>query len=225
MKIGMLGSGIVGRNVGGALVKAGEKVVLGTRTPDDLDGPRGRDGQTLRQWMDAGGEHAQVGTFAEAAAFGDVVVNATNGAASMDALAAAGAENLEGKILIDIANPLDFSKGMPPTLLYCNDDSLGERIQAAYPQARVVKTLNTTNTMVMTDPGQVGDGEHTMFVAGNDADAKADVTRWLHDWFGWKDVLDVGDMTAARGMEMVLPLWVRLMGTLGTAAFNFRIVR
>ena len=154
-----------------------------------------------------------------------MVFNATAGGASLDALRMAGAANLAGKVLVDVANPLDFSKGMPPSLTVCNTDSLGERIQAAFPDARVVKTLNTVNTTVMVDPQGVAGGDHHLFVCGNDANAKASVTTLLRDEFGWTHIIDLGDITAARGTEMYLAIWIRLMGTLGTPRFNIRVMR
>lgn len=224
MKIGILGSGMVGQNLGAVLALKGHDVVLGTRRPEALDEERPRAG-SLREWLERAGEGARVGTFAEAASHGEVVLNATNGSAALDALRSAGAANLEDKILLDISNPLDFSRGMPPTLFICNDDSLGERIQAELPATKVVKTLNTTNTYIMSDPGQLGGGDHTIFVSGNDADAKTQVAAWLREWFGWMDIIDLGDITTARGTEMLLPLWVRLMVALGTPQFNFKVVR
>ncbi len=137
----------------------------------------------------------------------------------------AGAANLKSKVLVDISNPLDFSKGMPPTLTVCNSDSLGEQIQRAFPDTRVVKTLNTVNCRVMADPGLVP-GEHDLFLSGNDPAAKAQVAEYLGAWFGWKrdNLIDLGDITTARGAEMMLPIWVRLWGALGTADFNWRVV-
>jgi predicted dinucleotide-binding enzyme len=137
---------------------------------------------------------------------------------------AAGAENLDGKILIDVSNPLDFSKGFPPTLTVCNTDSVGEQIQRAFPGLKVVKTLNTTTCTVMVDPSRVP-GEHDLFVSGDDAGAKATVTAFLKREFGWKHVIDLGDITTARGTEMVLPLWVRLYGAFQSPFFNFHVVR
>ncbi len=225
MNIGIIGSGIVGQNLGAALARAGNDVVLGTRTPNALDVKRGHGDQSLREWLQQTDGRGRVGTFADAAIHGEVVVNATSGTGSLEALRLAGAANLSGKILIDVANPLDFSRGMPPTLTVCNDDSLGEQIQRTLPDVKVVKTLNTTNTFVMTDPRRVGGGEHTMFVCGDDAEAKRRVARWLDEWFGWKDVIDLGDIGNARGTEMLLPLWIRLMTALGTPMFNFKVVR
>ena len=172
-----------------------------------------------------GGRRRRVhGTFADAAAHGEIVFNCTAGAGAVDAVSAAGAENLRGKILIDIAVPLDFSKGMPPGLLFAGDDSIGERIQRALPDTKVVKALNTINHKVMVDPGRVP-GSHDLFISGNDAAAKARVTDILRDWFGWHTIIDLGDITTARGTESYLPLWLRLWGALGTAEFNIKVVR
>lgn len=224
MRIGILGSGVVGQTIGAKLAERGEDVVLGTRSPKDTGQKRGS-GAPLSEWLARVGPKGRVGTFAEAAEHGEIVINATSGTGSLEALSLAGTTNLDGKILIDIANPLDFSRGMPPSLSVCNTDSLGEQIQRAFPGARVVKTLNTTNAQVMVDPGQVAGGDHDLFVSGNDADAKARVIELLARWFGWRSVIDLGDITTARGTEMLLPIWVRLWGALGTPMFNFRIAR
>jgi 8-hydroxy-5-deazaflavin:NADPH oxidoreductase len=153
-----------------------------------------------------------------------MVVNATAGAVSLEALEQAGEDNLNGKILIDISNPLDFSKGMPPTLLVSNTDSLGEQIQRRFPEAKVVKTLHTMNAYLMVDPAQLAATDHTVFVSGDDAEAKARVSELLQS-FGWSDIIDLGDITTARGTEMVLPIWVRLFGVLQMPIYNFKIVR
>lgn len=226
MRIGVLGSGVVGQTVGGKLAEVGNEVVLGTGRPGALEEKRGLGG-SLADWLESTDGAARIGTFEEAASHGELLVNATAGTGSLEALERAGGANLSGKILIDIANPLDFSGGMPPTLTVSNDDSLGEQIQRAYPDVRVVKTLNTVTAALMVAPGLVGDGDHHIFVSGNDADAKRDVTAWLEEWFGWKAdrIIDLGDISTARGTEMLLPLWVRLMGALETPMFNFRIVR
>ena len=225
MRIGILGSGMVGQNLGAVLAAHGHDVVLGTRTPEALDEKRGYGAQSLGEWLQQVAKRGRVGSFRDAAMHGEVVLNATNGIGALEALRLAGAENLRGKILMDISNPLDFSKGMPPTLFICNDDSLGERIQAEFPDARVVKTLNTTTTYVMGDPRQLAGGDHTIFVSGNDAAAKQQVAGYLADWFGWQDIMDLGDITTARGTEMLLPIWVRLWSALGTPMFNFKVVR
>jgi predicted dinucleotide-binding enzyme len=213
MKIGILGSGMVAQVIGAKLLELGHEVKLGTRDETKLD-----------EWQDKAGSRGSVGSFAEAAAFGEVVFNCTAGGGSLNALDLAGEANLNGKILIDVSNPLDSSRGMPPTLLVCNTDSLGEQIQRAYPQVRVVKTLNTMNCNVMVNPSAVP-GDHDVFVSGNDADAKARVTDILKDWFGWKSVIDLGDIATARGTEMYLPLWLRLWGALGTGMFNIKVVK
>lgn len=215
MKIGIFGTGMVGQTVGAKLVTLGHEVKLGSRTADN---------EKAAEWVQKTGAGASAGTFADAAAFGELLFNCTAGAGSLAALEAAGDANLSGKVLVDIANALDFSKGMPPRLSIVNDDSLGEQIQRAHPALKVVKTLNTVNCQVMVDASRVK-GEHTMFVSGNDAAAKKQVTQMLTEWFGWKDVIDLGDITTARGTEMYLPLWVRLWGALGTADFNVQIVR
>jgi predicted dinucleotide-binding enzyme len=187
-------------------------------------GSRSADNEKAAEWVRKNGKAASHGTFADAAAFGEILFNCTSGRASLDALKMAGANNLKGKVLIDIANPLDFSKGMPPTLWVCNTDSLGEQIQHAFPEVKVVKTLNTMNCQVMVNPSLVP-GDHDVFVSGNDAGAKATVTRVLKDGFGWKSVIDLGDITTARGVEMLLPIWITLRGQLQTGTFNFKIAR
>jgi hypothetical protein len=185
-------------------------------------GARSAGNEKAVAWARASG--GSEGTFADAAAFGEVVFNCTSGEHSLAALRQAGAEHLAGKILVDVANPLDFSKGFPPSLLVCNTDSLAEQIQRAFPQARVVKSLNTMNCRLMVEPARLP-GDHEVFVAGNDAEARAQVAEWLRAWFGWKAPIDLGDLTAARALEMWLPLWLRLMGTLKTPDFNLRLVR
>jgi hypothetical protein len=215
MKIGILGTGIVGKTIGTKLVQLGHDVKMGSRTANN---------EKASEWVKASGANASQGTFAEAAAFGELLFNCTSGMVSLEALKIAGASNMNGKILIDISNPLDFSKGMPPTLSVCNSDSLGEQIQRAYPRVKVVKTLNTLNCNIMVNPSLVP-GSHDIFVSGNDAGAKAKVIDILKSWFGWKTVIDLGDITTARGTEMLLPIWIRLMGAFQTPNFNFKIVR
>jgi predicted dinucleotide-binding enzyme len=171
-------------------------------------------------------QHPQVrlATFAEATADAELIVNATNGAGSIPALQAAGQDNLGGKILLDIANPLDFSQGFPPSLFVSNTDSLGEQIQAAFPEVKVVKALNTMNAHLMVEPRQLAAGAHSVFVCGNDAEAKQVVTNLLES-FGHTDVIDLGDITNARGTEMLLPIWTRLYAALGVPLFQFKVVR
>ena|SRR5439155_8577141 len=225
MRVAVLGTGGVGQTLAAKMAALGHEVMIGTRDVQAaLDrAEAGWGAMVLSEWH---AEHPDVklGTFADAAAHAEVVFNATAGMASLDVLEAAGAKNLDGKILIDVANPLDFSKGMPPTLSVCNTDSLGEQIQRAFPGAKVVKTLNTVNSNVMVDPSLVDGGDHHVFVSGNDEGAKAEVTRILREWFGWKNVLDLGDITSARGAEMLLSLWLRLSMTLQTPMATIKVV-
>lgn len=215
MKIGILGTGIVGKTLGTKLVKLGHDVRMGSRKAG---------GDKAKAWVKEAGGKSSEGTFADAAAYGEIVFNCTSGMVSLDALRAAGAQNLKGKVLVDVANPLDFSKGMPPTLSVCNTDSLAEQIQRAFPEARVVKSLNTVTTAVMVEPSLIS-GVHTMFVSGNDTQAKATFTDLLKKGFGWKDVVDLGDITGARAQEMLLPLWLRLYITTNNANVNVHVAR
>lgn len=215
MKIGILGTGMVGGALGNKLVSLGHEVKMGSRTANN---------EKAVAWAKGAGAKASQGTFADAAGFGELILNATSGHGSLEALKAAGA-NLKGKIVIDISNPLDFSKGMPPTLFAGNTDSLGELAQAALPEAKIVKTLNTVTASIMVEPGKIGGGDHTLFMCGNDAAAKATVSEFLKTQFGWKNILDLGDITQSRGTESFLPLWLRMWGALKTAEFNIKIVR
>ena len=216
MKVGVLGTGMVGRAIATKLVAVGHETMMGSRTPDN---------EAASAWVAETGATASHGTFADAAAFGALVVNCTAGSASIDALALAGAEALTGKVVLDLANPLDHSAGFPPTLFVSNTDSLGERIQRAFPDAKVVKSLNTMNCDVMVAPTLVP-GDHVVFVSGDDAGAKAEVTSLLES-FGWPPdrVVDLGGIETARGPEQYLPLWLRLYGALGTGTFNIAIAR
>jgi len=227
MRIAVLGTGVVGRTLAARLDGLGHDVVIGTRDPAATMGrtePGGFGTAPYRDWQD-GHPGVRLLSFADAAAFAELVVNATSGAAAMAALVAAGEAGLAGKVLIDVSNPLDFSRGMPPTLDPVNTDSLGEQIQRAFPAARVVKALNTMNCHVMVDPGRVP-GEHNVFLCGNDDAAKAAAAELIAS-FGWPaaNVIDLGDISAARATEMLLPLWLRLMGSFGHADFNFHIAR
>ncbi|WP_035841406.1 NADPH-dependent F420 reductase [Kitasatospora azatica] len=214
MKIAVLGTGEVGRRLATKLASLGHAVTLGSRTADNAD---------ATQWAaESGGEH---GTFAQAAAGADLVVNATGGMVSLVALEAAGAENLNGKVLIDVANALDFSEGFPPKIVQPEGISLGEQIQQAFPQARVVKTLNTMGNALMVDPSRVP-GHHTVFLSGNDDAAKAEVAQLLQS-FGWTpaQITDLGDLSSARGTEQFVSLWLRLYGSLGSPDFNIAVIK
>lgn len=227
MRIAVLGTGPVGQALAGKLSELGHEVAMGTRDPqatlartepDNLGNP------PFKVWKEA---HPKVGlrTPSEAAAEVELIVNATNGAGSIAMLESAGEGSLAGKVLIDVANPLDFSQGMPPSLFVSDTDSLGERIQRRFPQARVVKALNTMNCEVMVDPAKVP-GEHDVFLCGEDADAKRQVAELL-EGFGWpaRRIVDLGGIGSARGMEMYVAFWLRLWGTLGTGYFNVAVVR
>lgn len=215
MKIAVLGSGMVGNTIATKLVQLGHQVMMGSRTSKSEAG---------QEWLRSVGGKAQIGTFADAAGFGEIVFDCTNGANAIAALRSAGAKNLRGKILVNVGNPLDFSKGMP-TLTVCNTDSLGEQVQREFPEALVVKVLNTVNCEVMVKPSVVP-GEHNLFICGNDAGAKGKVKQWLGEWFGWKseNIMDLGDITGSRGMEMWMPIWLRLYGQLGHPHFNLRLM-
>ncbi|MBL8921710.1 MAG: NAD(P)-binding domain-containing protein [Myxococcaceae bacterium] len=215
MKIAVLGTGMVGETIGAKLVALGHEVRMGSRTATN---------EKAAAWVKKTGSKASAGTFADAAAFGELVFNCTLGSGAVEALVMAGEGNLAGKVVIDVSNPLDFSKGMPPSLFVSNTDSLGEQLQRRFPKAHVVKALNTMNCNIMVNPRLLADTHHT-FLSGNDAGAKAKVKDVLKQ-FGWKDeeLVDLGDITTARGTEQILPLWVRIWGATQNGTFNFKLV-
>jgi predicted dinucleotide-binding enzyme len=217
MRVGVLGTGIVGETLAAKLVELGHDVMMGSRDASN---------EKVVGWAASHGDKASVGSLKDAAEFGHHVINCTPGMVSIEALKMAGEENLAGKVLLDVANPLDFSKGMPPSLSVCNTDSLGEQIQREFPKVKVVKSLNTVNCKVMTNPTMVKGGDHDLFICGNDDDAKAHIVDLLVS-FGWEQarINDLGDITGARAMEMYLPLWVRLFVGLGSGEFNIKLVR
>ncbi|MDP9987659.1 putative dinucleotide-binding enzyme [Arthrobacter oryzae] len=225
MKAAVLGTGMVGRTIAARLAELGHAVTMGTRDPEATLARSEADAMGTPPFAAWANQRPaiRVAGFADAAMGAELIVNATNGGASLEVLGQTGRENLDGKIIFDIANPLDFSNGMPPTLFVKDTDSLGEQIQRAFPAAHVVKALNTMNADLMARPEQLAD-PGTVFVSGNDAEAKAIVSGLLKN-FGHQDVIDLGDITTARGTEMLLPVWLRLWGALGTPAFNFKIVR
>jgi predicted dinucleotide-binding enzyme len=225
MNIAVLGTGMVGQAVAGGLARVGHQVVIGTRDPAATLARTEPDGMGNPPFSAWHAEHGDItlATYADAAAGADLVVLAGNGSAALDMLSAAGADNLAGKVLVDIANPLDFSAGFPPSLFVKDTDSLGEQIQRTFPDVRVVKSLNTLTAPLMVEPKLLGEST-TVFVSGDDADAKATVTALLTS-LGHDDVIDLGGIETARGTEMLLPVWLRLMNALGTAQFNFKIVR
>lgn len=214
MEIGVLGTGMVGQTIGSKLVQLGHQVMLGSRTAANP--------KAIAWANEEGSTHALYGTFKNAAKFGEIVFNCTLGAASLDVLQQIGTENLKGKILIDVSNPIDYSaEGL--TLTVCNTDSLGEQIQRALPETRVVKTLNTMNCNLMVEPDKVP-GRTNVFISGNDLKAKETVTEILRDWFGWKSIIDLGDIKTARGVEMYLVLWSSLRRVVTAERFNIKVM-
>jgi predicted dinucleotide-binding enzyme len=213
MNIGVMGTGVVGTTIGAKLIDLGHQVMIGSRSSTNEKGA---------EFVARSGHRAFHGDFSETARFGEIVFNCTKGDATLEALNMAGAENLNNKILIDVSNPLDFSKGFPPVLSISNNDSLGETIQRNFPDVKVVKTLNTINCMLMVNPSMIK-GDHAVFVCGNDPFAKENVADILKHWFGWREIIDLGDITNSRGTEMMLPVWIRLYGKFKHANFNFHI--
>jgi predicted dinucleotide-binding enzyme len=214
MKIAVLGTGVVGQTIGSKLVQLGHEVMMGSR---DADNPN-----AVMWAKEEQNQHALFGTFSNAAAFGEIIFNCTLGSASLNALEQAGAGNMKGKILIDTSNPLDYSQEIW-TLTVCNTDSLGEQIQRAFPGTHVVKSLNTMNCNVMVAPEKLSE-KTTVFLSGNSAEAKATVNKYLHDWFGWRSILDLGDITTSRGVEMYAIFWQSLRQATSSQKFNIKLV-
>jgi 8-hydroxy-5-deazaflavin:NADPH oxidoreductase len=215
-KAGVLGTGMVGSVIGKKLITLGYQVKMGSRTASN---------EKAVEWSSQHGDNASHGTFDDAAAFAEVLFLCTKGLHSLDVIKTIEKKNLKGKIIIDISNPLDFSKGMPPFLSeqFSNTNSLGEEIQKAVPEAHVVKTLNIVNCEVMVDPSRSG-GEPSMFVSGNDDTAKQSVKEILAQ-FGWKDIIDLGDISTARGTEMMLPIWIRTWVATKNGHIAFKVLR
>ena len=215
-KIGVLGTGMVGAIIGKRLIELGYTVKMGSRTANN---------EKAVAWVNANGDNASTGTFADAAQFGEIIFNCSKGEIALDVFKLGGIENFKGKTIIDISNPLDFSKGMPPTLIpaFTNTNSLGEEIQKLLPEAHVVKSLNIVNAEIMVDAQKSG-GYPTMFMSGNSEAAKAETLEILKQ-FGWNDVIDLGDISTARGTEMLLPIWLRIWMATKNGHFAFKIVR
>jgi predicted dinucleotide-binding enzyme len=211
MKIGVLGTGVVGQTLAGKLLTLGHDVMMGARAADNA--------KVLAFAERSGG---RAGAFGDAIRHGELVINGTRGDGSIAAIRQ-GADHLSGKTLIDVSNPLDFSRGFPPMLAVSNTDSLAEQIQREFPEAHVVKSLNTVTASVMVDPGKL-EGTHSVFVSGNDAGAKGETMDLLRS-FGWQSIIDLGDITSARAVEQYLPLWIRLMAALGTPEFNIAVAK
>lgn len=227
MKIAVIGTGAVGQTIASKFISLGHDVMLGTRNVSEKLKSTARDAYgnpPFSEWYSLN-SNIKLGTFADAAAFGEIVFNCTSGGGSVEALQLSGERNLNGKIIVDIANPLDFSNGMPPSLSIVNTNSLAEEIQKAFPASKVVKALNTIWCGIMINPAMVNGGDHNTFISGNDPESKEKVKEILKS-FGWmdKNILDLGDISSARGTEMYLPLWLRIFGSTGTGAFNMKIV-
>lgn len=218
MKIAVLGTGMVGNAIGSKLAEIGHSVIMGSRTKGN---------EKALEFVNKNPGNTSEGTFAEAADFGEIIFNCTRGEHSLDVMRLAGS-SINGKIVVDVSNPLDFSHGMPPTLIpsLSNSTSLGEEIQKAFPEAKVVKTLNTMWNGLMGNPNLIGNGDHINYISGNDAEAKSKVIGLLNE-MGWKkeNILDLGDISAARGTEGYLLLWLRIYGAMGSGAFNLSLVK
>lgn len=226
MKIGILGTGIVGRNHAEKLSSLGHDVMIGTRDPKQTLAKTENDEMGNIPFSSWQKDNAKItlGTFSQAAQHGDIIFNVLKGEVTLDVLKNIPKEFLDKKLLIDVTNPLDFSHGMPPSLLIANTDSLAEQIQKFLPYAKVVKAFNTVNANLQTHPEEIAGGNHTIFLCGNDSEAKKQVIKIMQS-YGWSDILDLGDIKSARGMEMLLPIWLEIWGALGTAKFNFKIVK
>jgi predicted dinucleotide-binding enzyme len=216
MNIAVLGTGSVGSTIGSKLIELGHNVMMGSRTANN---------EKAIAWVGKHANKAATGTFADAASFGQIIINCTAGTATMEVLKLAGETNIAGKVLIDISNPLDFSKGFPPSLSIVNTHSLAEEIQKTFPTVEVVKALNTMWAGLMVNPSLINSGDHSTFICGNDPEAKSITTQLLKS-FGWdeKNILDLGDISKARGLEMYLPLWLSIYGATKSGAFNIKIV-
>ncbi|MFL5764287.1 MAG: NADPH-dependent F420 reductase [Bacteroidia bacterium] len=215
-KIAILGTGMVGSTIGSKMIQLGYSVMMGSRTDSN---------EKARAWVEQNGASASTGTFSDAAQFGEVIFICAKGEITLEMLRTAGPQHFAGKTVIDISNPLDFSKGMPPRLIpeLCNTNSLGEEVQKLLPKANVVKTLNIVNCLVMVDAAKSG-GEPSMFMSGNNAETKEEVKAILQQ-FGWKDIIDLGDITTARGTEMMLPIWLRTWMATGAGHLAFKVVK
>ena len=220
MNIGVLGTGMVGETIATAVIEKGHKVRMGSRSVTN---------EKAAAWVKKSKDNATQGDFNDAAAFGEIVFLCLNGAYALDAVRSIDAATVTGKIVIDVTNPLDFSKGMPPRLIegLSNSNSLAEEIQKALPGARVIKLFNTVNCNVMVNPKLVNNGDHSLFICGNDTDAKNKVKHFVVDTFGWKpeSLLDLGGIQSARVTEAYVPFWVSMMQAVGTPMFSIKVVK
>ena len=213
MRVGVLGSGEVGRCLAAGFSGRGHEVMIGSRDPAKAE---------LREWLAGDGSGIEVGTFAETAAHGELLVLAVLGNAAEEAIADAGPDNFKGKIVIDAMNPLDFSGGFPPKLSIAGEDSLGERVQRALPEARVVKAFNTIGNPYFVDPS-FSEGQPTMLIAGDDQSAKDTVRDVLTD-FGWSDTVDIGGIEGSRELEAICVVWVKIGGARGAWDHGFKLL-
>ena len=213
MKIGVLGTGDVGKALGKAFITLGHEVTMGAREAGN---------EKAVVWAKEMGERAKAGTFADAAAFGEIIVLATLGSANEAALLAAGKDRLAGKVLIDTTNPLDFSGGMPPKLAISGNDSAGEQVQRLLPGTKVVKAFNIVGNAHMFRPSFPG-GPPDMLIAGNDAGAKEKVGGILQD-FGWA-VVDLGGIEISRYLEPMCIVWVLYGAKTGGWNHAFKLLR
>ena len=226
MKVAVFGTGSVGQTLATRLAGLNHSVTMGTR---NVENALAKVGSTDNYGTPSVSDFLEkvpsisLKNYADAAKDASLIVLCTLGAGAKDALAAAG--NIDGKIVLDISNPLDFSKGFPPTLFLSNDTSLGEMLQAEFSNTHIVKSLNTMFNGIMVNPRMLSE-DSTVFVSGNNTEAKATVKSILAE-FGWKnsEILDLGDITTARGTEMHLPLWLRIFGATQNGAFNIKIAR
>jgi predicted dinucleotide-binding enzyme len=220
MNIGVLGTGVVGETIASALTAKGHNVRMGSRSANN---------EKAAAWVKKSNDHATQGDFNDAATFGEIVFLCLNGEYALDAVRSIDGDNVMHKIVVDLTNPLDFSKGMPPRLIdgMSNSTSLGEQIQEALPGAHVVKALNTVTANLMVNPKLVSNGDHNLFVCGNNADAKNKVKHFLVDAFGWKpdNLIDLGGIQSARTTEAYVPFWVSMMQALGSPMFNVKVVK
>jgi 8-hydroxy-5-deazaflavin:NADPH oxidoreductase len=222
MRVTILGTGNVGQTLAEKFIAKGHHVTLGTRNVEETSNR-----EKFKEWQTSNST-VVIEEMNKAVSSGEIVINALNGAATLPVFAAIEANNLNNKIVIDVANPLDFSKGFPPTLSegLINNNSLGEALQVLIPNARVVKTLNTMWCGLMLNPTMINEGNHINFMCGNDEDAKSKVVALLNE-FGWnnENILDLGDITNARGTEAYLLLWTRVYAATQNGAFNLQIVK
>ncbi len=219
MRVGILGTGVVGEALASAFIAKGHHVKMGSRTAGN---------EKATAWAKKAGKDASEGSFDDAALYGDIIFLCLNGEFALDAVGSVGDTSLNGKIVVDVTNPLDFTQGMPPAILEdFRNVSLGEKIQEALPNAYVVKTLNTVNFNVMVDPKKVNSGKHSLFICGNHLDAKNKVKHFLADTFSWdgESFIDLGEIKAARCTEAFVPLWVMLWQSLGTPFFSMKVVQ